>query len=81
MLGRVSESQHRRRVRIQIILTRSSSVANLIGIGVATLVVTVAFPTPSVFDTAGRAGSHSSSSPAYIGTALVVGRVLGDPAA
>ncbi len=50
MLGRVSESQRRRRVRIQIILTTFVVVANLIGIGVALLVVTVAFPMPSVFD-------------------------------
>ena len=37
-------------MRIQVILTTFVIVANLIGIGVATLVVTVAFPTPSVFE-------------------------------
>ena len=50
ILGRVSESQGRRRVRIQLILTTFVVFANLVGIGVAALVVTVAFPTPSVFD-------------------------------
>ncbi len=50
VLGRVSESQLRRRVRIQVILTTFVVIANLIGIGVATLVVTVAFPTPNVFE-------------------------------
>ncbi|MBS4727289.1 HAMP domain-containing protein [Mycobacterium sp. SM1] len=48
LLGRVSESQRRRRVRIQIILTVFILAANLIGIGVALLLVTVAFPVPSV---------------------------------
>jgi len=49
LLGRVSESQRRRRVRIQLILTVFIVAANLIGIGVAVLLVTVAFPVPSVF--------------------------------
>jgi adenylate cyclase len=49
LLGRVAESQPRRRVRIQVILTLFVVVANLLGIGVAILVVTVAFPQPSVF--------------------------------
>ena len=39
ILGRVSESQGRRRIRIQIILTVFVVAANLIGIGVAALVV------------------------------------------
>jgi class 3 adenylate cyclase/MFS family permease len=52
LLGRVSESQSRRRVRIQIILTALVMVANLIGIAVAALVVTVAIPEPSIFDDA-----------------------------
>ena len=49
LLGRVSESQRRRRVRIQVILTVFIVAANLSGIGVAVLLVTVAFPVPSVF--------------------------------
>jgi adenylate cyclase len=52
LLGRVSESQQRRRVRIQIILTTLVMAANLIGMAVAALVVTIAIPEPSVFDDA-----------------------------
>jgi adenylate cyclase len=52
LLGRVSESQKRRRIRIQIILTTLVMAANLIGIAVAALVLTVAIPEPSVFDDA-----------------------------
>jgi adenylate cyclase len=62
VLGRVSESRFRRRIRIQIILTTFVVVANLIGIGVATLVVTVAFPSPNVFAPT-SAGSRSSPPP------------------
>ncbi|MDT7755948.1 MAG: adenylate cyclase, partial [Mycobacterium sp.] len=46
ILGRVSESQRRRRIRIQVILTTFVLGANLIGVGVAFLVVTVTFPVP-----------------------------------
>ena len=65
LLGRVSENPHRRRVRIQIILTVMIVGANLIGIGVAVLLVSVAIPNPSVF------GEHVlwitfGVSPAYI---------------
>src|SRR5580693_4893166 len=49
LLGRVSESQARRRVRIQLIITVFILATNLIGIGVAALLLTVAFPTPSIF--------------------------------
>jgi adenylate cyclase len=72
ILGRVSENQHRRRVRIQSILTTFVLGANLIGVGVAVLVVTVTFPVPNVFD-------HDVLwitfivAPAYIGLAFVVG--------
>jgi adenylate cyclase len=52
LLGRVSESQQRRRVRIQIILTTLVMAANLTGIAVAALIVTVAIPEPSIFDDA-----------------------------
>src|SRR6185437_10003662 len=52
LLGRVSESQARRRVRIQVILTILVVVANLLGIAVGVLLVTVAIPEPSVFDDA-----------------------------
>ncbi len=50
ILGRVSESQRRRRVRIQVILTTFILIANLIGVCVALLVITITFPVPSVFD-------------------------------
>jgi adenylate cyclase len=74
ILGRVSESQQRRRVRIQLILTTVVLAANLLGVGVAFLVVTVTFPVPSVFD------SHVlwitfAVAPAYIVLAFVIGVV------
>lgn len=74
ILGRVSESQGRRRIRIriQIILTVFVVAANLIGIGVAALVVIVAFPTPSVFDS-DVAWITFIAVPIYLATALVVG--------
>ncbi|MGV9803457.1 adenylate/guanylate cyclase domain-containing protein [Mycobacterium sp. NPDC003449] len=72
LLGRVSESQRRRRIRIQIILTTFVVVANLLGIGVATLVVMVAFPTPSVFEPEVRWITFAAV-PAYITAALVIG--------
>ncbi|MDX1891541.1 adenylate/guanylate cyclase domain-containing protein [Mycolicibacterium sp. 050158] len=72
ILGRVSESQRRRRIRIQVILTAFVVGANLIGIGVATLVVVVAFPTPDVFEPGARWVTFIVV-PAYIFGALVVG--------
>src|ERR1700754_5046083 len=71
-LGRVSESQRRRRIRIQGILTIFVVVANLIGIGVAALVVMVAFPTPSVFEPSVRWITFIAV-PVYVAAALVVG--------
>src|SRR5690625_6263681 len=47
LLGRVSEPQPRRRVRLQAILTIFIVAANLLGIGVAMLLVAVAFPVRS----------------------------------
>ena len=72
ILGRVSESQRRRRVRIQIILTTFVIVANLIGIGVAALVVMVAFPTPSVFEPSARWITFIAV-PIYVAAAVVIG--------
>jgi len=72
VLGRVSESQRRRRVRIQVILTAFVILVNLIGIGVATLVVVVAFPTPNVFETQVRWITFGAV-PIYIAGALIVG--------
>lgn len=65
LLGRVSESQGRRRVRIQIIMTVMVLGANLIGVAVALLLVTVAIPVPSVFDDA-PAWITFGAAPAYI---------------
>ena len=72
LLGRVSESQHRRRVRIQIILTVFIGAANLIGIGVVVLLETVAFPIPSIFTDAPLWISLGVA-PAYMVLALAVG--------
>ncbi|ORV16587.1 adenylate/guanylate cyclase domain-containing protein [Mycobacterium celatum] len=72
LLGRVSESQRRRRIRIQIILTIFIVAANLIGIGVALMLETVALPTPSVFSDAPLWLTFGVV-PAYIVMALVIG--------
>src|SRR5271168_3215827 len=75
LLGRVSESQSRRRVRIQLILTVFIVGANLIGIAVATLLLTVAFPTPSIFSDAPLWITFGVT-PAYCGVALGLGTYL-----
>ncbi|MDT7731122.1 MAG: adenylate cyclase, partial [Mycobacterium sp.] len=49
LLGKASESQLHRRVRIQLILTVVLLAANVLGISAALLLVIVAFPVPSVF--------------------------------
>lgn len=72
ILGRVSESQKRRRVRIQVILTAFVVIANLIGIGVAVLVVTIAVPSPDVFAPEVRWITFIAV-PVYLFGALIVG--------
>lgn len=72
LLGRVSESQYLRRIRIQFIMTVVIVGTNLIGIGVAMLLVTVAFPVPSVFSDAPKWLTYAVV-PAYLGIALVFG--------
>lgn len=72
LLGRVTESQARRRVRIQIILTVFILATNLIGIGVAVLLLAVALPSPSIFSDA-PAWITFAVSPGYIGIALALG--------
>jgi adenylate cyclase len=74
ILGRVYESQRRRRYRIQLILTTFVLSANIIGVGVALLVVTVTFPVPSVFDS-DVLWITFAVAPAYIGLAFIVGVV------
>lgn len=66
LLGRVSESQHRRRIRIQTILTVFVVGFNAIGVGVALLLVTVALPVPNPFIDA----------PAWLTFAVVPGYVV-----
>ncbi|OBI00538.1 adenylate/guanylate cyclase domain-containing protein [Mycobacterium sp. E2733] len=72
LLGRVTESQRRRRIRIQVILTVLVLGANLIGIAVGLLLVIVAVPQPSIFHDA-PAWITFGVSPAYIALALAVG--------
>lgn len=72
ILGRVAESQHRRRVRIQIIMTILILGTNLIGIGVNTLLITVAIPKPSIFSDA-PGWITFGAVPAYLALALAIG--------
>ncbi|MCV7260138.1 adenylate/guanylate cyclase domain-containing protein [Mycobacterium shimoidei] len=72
LLGSVAESQRRRRIRIQIILTVFLVGANFIGIGVDLLLLTVAFPVPSVFSDA-PSWLTFGLVPAYIAVAVIVG--------
>jgi class 3 adenylate cyclase/MFS family permease len=75
LLGRVSESQARRRVRIQLIITVFILATNLIGIGVAVLLLTIAFPSPSIFSDAPLWITFVVS-PTYIVIALALGTYL-----
>jgi adenylate cyclase len=72
LLGRVSEDQQHRRVRIQSILTVLIAVANLIGIAVNILLVTVAVPQPSVFNDA-PGWLTFGVAPGYVLLAVVLG--------
>ncbi|MGV0636043.1 adenylate/guanylate cyclase domain-containing protein [Mycolicibacillus trivialis] len=72
LLGNVTESQVRRRVRIQVILTVFIVAANLLGIAVALLLVGFVFPVPSVFADAPKWLTFGVA-PAYVGFALVSG--------
>lgn len=74
ILGRVSESQRRRRIRIQVILTTFAIGANLLGIAVSLFIVTVLFPIPSVFAPQVLWITFVLA-PSYIACALVVGAV------
>src|ERR1700733_5498394 len=72
LLGRVAESQSRRRVRIQLIITIFILATNLIGIGVAVLLLTIAFPAPSIFSDAPLWITFAVG-PAYVAVAMAFG--------
>ncbi len=72
LLGKVSESQLRRRVRIQVILTVFILLTNLLGIAVAVVLVAFVFPVPSVF-TDVPVWLTFGVAPAYIAVALGLG--------
>src|SRR6478735_2023247 len=72
LLGRENESQVRRRVRIQVILTFFILFTNLMGITVAIMLVAFAFPVPSVFSDA-PGWLTFGVAPAYIAVALGLG--------
>jgi adenylate cyclase len=72
LLGKPTEGQRRRRVRIQIILTFFLLFTNMLGIGVSLLMTAVAIPVPSVFTDA-PAWLTFGVAPAYIVLALLVG--------
>ena len=72
ILGRVSESPGRRRVRIQTLVTVSLLTVNVIGVLVAALLVSVAYPVPSVF-TDVPAWLTFGVAPAYAAAALAFG--------
>ncbi|MDG5483800.1 adenylate/guanylate cyclase domain-containing protein [Mycolicibacterium gadium] len=72
LLGKPSESQLRRRIRIQLILTFFILLTNMLGIGVALLMIAVAIPVPSIFSDA-PAWLTWAVAPGYMAFALIVG--------
>ena len=72
LLGKANESQRRRRVRIQVILTVFILVWNTLGIAIVVLLVAVVIPVPSIFSDAPLWITFAVT-PAYIGLALIVG--------
>ncbi|HEX2402184.1 MAG TPA: adenylate/guanylate cyclase domain-containing protein [Mycobacterium sp.] len=72
LLGKSTESPARRRGRIQVILTLFILATNMLGIGIAILLVTVVFPVPSIFSDA-PLWIALAVSPAYTALALAVG--------
>ncbi len=75
LLGKSTESQARRRVRIQVILTVFILVVNVLGLAVATLLVTVAFRCRA-FSATPLLDHVRVSPPAYIALALTDWRIL-----
>ncbi len=74
ILGSPSEDKRRRRVRLQLLLTAFMLCANMIAIGVALLLITVAIPEPDVLAPRARFVSEVIA-PLYIGAALLIGWV------
>ncbi|MCV7319361.1 adenylate/guanylate cyclase domain-containing protein [Mycolicibacterium confluentis] len=72
LLGRVTEGPQKRRIRIQAILTVFILTTNVVGMAVSLLLVTVAFPEPSVFDDAPPWLTYGVG-PAYVTLGLAVG--------
>ncbi|PRC58006.1 hypothetical protein C6A85_30680, partial [Mycobacterium sp. ITM-2017-0098] len=72
LLGKPQESQARRRIRIQIILTFFILFTNILGIAVSLLLNTVTIPVPSVFSDA-PAWLTFGVTPAYMVLALIFG--------
>ena len=72
LLGPVSESPRRRSARVQAILTVLVVAANLTGVAVTFLLVTVAVPEPSVFTDA-PGWLTFAAVPAFIAVALALG--------
>jgi adenylate cyclase len=72
LLGKSSESQLRRRVRIQVILTFFILFTNFLGIIVATALVAFVFPVPNVFSDA-PAWLTFGVTPGYLIFSLAVG--------
>ncbi|WP_445166359.1 adenylate/guanylate cyclase domain-containing protein [Mycolicibacterium sp. Dal123E01] len=72
ILGRVNESAGRRRVRIQTLVTVSLVGVNVLGILVAALLVTLAYPVPSVFTDVPPWLTYAVA-PAYAAFALAFG--------
>ncbi|WP_373141195.1 adenylate/guanylate cyclase domain-containing protein [Mycobacterium marinum] len=72
LLGQLTETPQRRRVRIQLMLTSSIMAANLVAIGVALLLVFVAIPEPNVITEAPRWLTFGVGA-GYDVTAFVVG--------
>jgi adenylate cyclase len=72
LLGKSTESPARRRIRIQVIPTVFILAANILGVGAALMLVTVAFPVPSIFSDA-PAWITWVVCPAYIVLALMIG--------
>ena len=72
LLGPVNESARRRRIRIQTILTAFMLIINTIGIGLAMILVLVAFPEPSAIGDV-PIWLPTLVVPAYIVGALAVG--------